>query len=502
MTATGPREGSKRLAQVRASNVANPGDGPPGSTQGKSTRVVKIGVKGLFGRFNHEIRLDSKERVTIIHGPNGYGKTTLLKMIAALARGRVGLFEHTPFSEFRVTFDDGSAWVVGRTIDREKPGVSSTAPALRFAMVDAEGRTSQVPHRRPAWPKGLLDRMDQHVPGPFVRQGDGWDDGEGQHYTPDQIVERFPILERHIPPKFRHWSLHEFPETLQVFFVETNRLSAQASREDETAFSEEPHYYRSIAGPMLSRFAGEGSGLRVQQYSADVVSRISALLARYARHSQERDRTFPERLVDFARKRSKRLPARKILEQLDELEVKRQRLIVLGILDRESGLRGLSETDVTRSRDALTIYVRDIESKLKVFDDLADRMGRLIDTINGRFKYKRLTIDRERGFRVITDSGQTIALEDLSSGEQHQLVVLYELLFCAPRGCLLLIDEPEISLHVAWQCSFLSDLISVLDVIGGYAIVATHSPTIIGERWDLTKELTGPGPAGKKRANA
>ena len=205
---------------------------------------------------------------------------------------------------------------------------------------------------------------------------------------------------------------------------------------------------------------------------------------------------FPERLVRFARDGRSALEAHEILSQMAELESKRQRLISLGLLDTETGLRGLTEEDVTREQEALTIYVGDVQEKLNVFDDMAHRIGILMDIINDRFKYKRLGIDRERGFRVISDLKEPIQLEDLSSGEQHELVVLYELLFRAPKNGLVLVDEPEISLHVAWQSRFLSDLIKILKLTDSYAIVATHSPVIIGTREDLAVKLKGPVVAG------
>ncbi len=34
-------------------------------------KIIKISVDGLFGIFNHEIPLNIKERITIIHGLNG-----------------------------------------------------------------------------------------------------------------------------------------------------------------------------------------------------------------------------------------------------------------------------------------------------------------------------------------------------------------------------------------------------------------------------------------------
>ncbi len=73
----------------------------------------------------------------------------------------------------------------------------------------------------------------------------------------------------------------------------------------------------------------------------------------------------------------------------------------------------------------------------------------------------------------------------LSSGEQHELVLFYELLFRLKPDSLVLIDEPEISLHPDWQLQFLDDLKKIIELSPFDALVATHSPLIIGERWDL-----------------
>jgi predicted ATP-binding protein involved in virulence len=82
-------------------------------------------------------------------------------------------------------------------------------------------------------------------------------------------------------------------------------------------------------------------------------------------------------------------------------------------------------------------------------------------------------------------------LYDLSSGEQHELILIYELLFKVKLNSLVLIDEPEISLHVGWQVDFLKDLQRVLRLVNIDILIATHAPSIIHERWDLTIELPG-----------
>ncbi|MCK5719976.1 MAG: AAA family ATPase, partial [Thiomargarita sp.] len=52
-----------------------------------------------------------------------------------------------------------------------------------------------------------------------------------------------------------------------------------------------------------------------------------------------------------------------------------------------------------------------------------------------------------------------------------------------------LIDEPEISLHVAWQVEFLGDMKDIINLREFDVIISTHSPQIIDDRWDLTVEL-------------
>ncbi|MBI2998953.1 MAG: AAA family ATPase, partial [Deltaproteobacteria bacterium] len=52
-------------------------------------RVTKIYVVGLFGLYTHTVKLNQEDRVTIIHGPNGVGKTALLRLVHAFFTGRL-----------------------------------------------------------------------------------------------------------------------------------------------------------------------------------------------------------------------------------------------------------------------------------------------------------------------------------------------------------------------------------------------------------------------------
>jgi ABC-type glutathione transport system ATPase component len=82
-----------------------------------------------------------------------------------------------------------------------------------------------------------------------------------------------------------------------------------------------------------------------------------------------------------------------------------------------------------------------------------------------------------------------LELAQLSSGEQHQVRIWSQLLFDVRGGSLVLIDEPEISLHVGWQKAFLQDLEKVNRVAGVDFMIATHSPQIVSNRPSVAIEL-------------
>ena len=51
----------------------------------------------LFDHFNHVISFDPDERVTVMIGPNGYGKTMILQMLDALFNQNLNNFAKDAF---------------------------------------------------------------------------------------------------------------------------------------------------------------------------------------------------------------------------------------------------------------------------------------------------------------------------------------------------------------------------------------------------------------------
>ena len=89
------------------------------------------------------------------------------------------------------------------------------------------------------------------------------------------------------------------------------------------------------------------------------------------------------------------------------------------------------------------------------------RIQLLVGSVNGKFRNKTLSVSREKGLQVTDRINRPVSLEALSSGEQHELVLWYDLLFRVDSNALVLIDEPELSLHVTWQKKFLPELLEI-----------------------------------------
>ena len=162
-------------------------------------------------------------------------------------------------------------------------------------------------------------------------------------------------------------------------------------------------------------------------------------------------------------------------------------------LDKEQQETFAADVVDETTKGVLAVYLEDTEQKLSVLDELASRIDLFKKIVNDHFVFKQMVVNKQRGFRFFsTRTEEELSLVHLSSGEQHELVLLYELLFRLEKNALILIDEPELSLHIAWQEQFLNDLQSIIALSPLDVLIATHSPQIVSDRWDLTVALKEP----------
>lgn len=449
-------------------------------------RLERFRIHGLFGLFNHNIEFRLEDRITIIHAPNGYGKTVILKMISEFFGGTLSVFRNYDYEFVELTFDDGNVIRVDQ--DRADPELFSAE-----APVPSEHRNFTVQLTRPGadplvW-NPLSDRDDEslrRVPMSVVEQyiphlrriGPGrWRDissGEVMHYA--DVMVRYPDM---FPSSMRRHTSHpewldDIRKKIHCQLIETQRL--MVSRKDSRSSSAENSLIPAV-----------------KTYSDSLALSIAKALAESATLSQSLDRTFPNRLLSHAGASREPLTEEDLRDKLTDLEQRRTRLSKVSLLSKSEDSALIPGNDFDHAtRRILTEYVIDAKKKLDVFDDLLVRIELFTHIINARFQFKTVSVDRDRGFTFSDIKGRPLNPGALSSGEQHELVLVYDLIFKTKVDTLLLIDEPEISLHIAWQKRFLSDLRKIIALSPMDVVLSTHSPQLIGSNLELTVPLHGP----------
>jgi predicted ATP-binding protein involved in virulence len=443
-------------------------------------RINKISVSQLFGVFNHVIHLNREEGITIIHGPNGFGKTVLLRMVNGFFNSRYSELRNIQFKEFRVDFDDGSILRVEKSLEKnsenqpqtklifhfKKPGFNRThqfSPSLFTESINDFKSSLHIIHRYVPNLKQIGSRSWLYLP-------------TNEQLSLEDVFQRFPdclpIDPTEVKPE-EEWLL-KLKNSLIIRFIEVQRLLSFSDIRN-SQFGDSP----------VSLIAS------VATYSQELAKNIQTKLSEYGTLCQSIDRTFPARVVN--QKVASNLTEETLRNKLSEIEEKRFRLIEAGLLDKDEEHDFQVEKGIDdRTKSILSVYIEDVEKKLRIFQEIANKIELFKRIINTRFRYKKMTIRKDKGFTFTTPEGNPLSPTNLSSGEQHELVLFYELLFKVQPNSLILIDEPEVSLHVAWQVEFLKDLQEIIKLANFDVLVATHSPDIINDRWDLTVELQGP----------
>jgi len=104
------------------------------------------------------------------------------------------------------------------------------------------------------------------------------------------------------------------------------------------------------------------------------------------------------------------------------------------------------------------------------------------------FKDTDKTIDRKSNEIQFFQNGEVLTPYQLSSGEKQMLVIMMTVLVENGEHYALLMDEPEISLHIEWQKGLLN-LIRELNP-NVQIILSTHSPALIMDGWmDIVTEV-------------
>lgn len=420
---------------------------------------MKIQFKGLFGRFDYTIEF-KKDGLTIITGPNGFGKSTILNCIYQLYKEVEGIpfFLNLDFEEVIFSISNEKELKIKKRAD--KLLVNDRVDCI----IDLKGIKRYL-IRHP-----LFYRIDENK---WVNRK------TSETITLDKIITDESLLDRYSDENFIgsgtsaspinglvRGDLKEFSKELgKVFYIREQRLvSEEFDRFDESRLKDE-----------------------IKELPKKFKILLDENSSKYSSKSNELDSSYPIRLFN----NKEAISSQEEFNQKIGLMTKKFQKLNKFDLSQIQDLRNLEFKE--EFAKALKIYFDDFEKKYKVFEDFIEQLDLFTDIINSRLNFKEIRISREDGIVVYKSNNlkknERLSLEQLSSGEKQEIILFYELIFESEKNIHLLIDEPEISLHIEWQLKFMDDLLRIAEKKKFKVTVATHSPQIINNHWDIQIDL-------------
>jgi len=305
------------------------------------------------------------------------------------------------------------------------------------------------------------------------------DDRTGRVFTSAEMERRYRVKLNLLRSR-----LEGFPEIAAIcekprpIFIDTWRLDARA---DDTGMLGD---WGRTPTPTRS---GSAAASRIRAYLENLREEIAEARRSSIRSTQSADVSFAARALAAA---NLRISESKLHDRYDRTVERYEALTRNGLAVGEAPIPFPDSTTPTVRR-ILSVFLDDWDQRLKPLMPVNEKLQTLRDILDSKLapSGKRTAISARGGLEFYSATGRRLLVSRLSSGEQHLVALFTLLLFAAKPGSLVLIDEPEISLHAAWKHAFLSDISRVADINNLQVVLATHSAGIVNGRWDLTEEL-------------
>ena len=144
----------------------------------------------------------------------------------------------------------------------------------------------------------------------------------------------------------------------------------------------------------------------------------------------------------------------------------------------QSNLRKDIDALYTKKHKFSAKEIEQIEQNVAINNE---RRERFEATINHFFADSDKVLGIEEDFIFILNNELPLPVTALSSGEKQLLLILLKVFLENEQPSLLLLDEPEISLHTYWQRELLTQIRNINPHC--QLLVVTHSGSLLGRGW-------------------
>lgn len=427
----------------------------PSSTDPAKVYITGIEVDDLFGHYSYDIPSGDQTfdpDLGILYGGNGTGKTTILKLVHHMTsggkrRGHKSYIARTPFRSIALHFSNGYELVARRKgseagsftmyLSHPQRGSRSASFIVKAGRVPTEksdesdaqdSLIAQAAEDIPLASYFLGDdrKLDSDA---FPNQGDD----EESLYIRMRMYQR-----RGLDPATAEI---EQPSQLQLAFERAQHWArTQALSGANIGAQNANSIYREVLQQLSFESDQQLSEDEEKSDSPSLYDELSRLAERSRDHSRfglttSFDHEGMSSIIEGARPERRKLMIR-----------------------------------------VLKPYVDGIRARLDAQDELHETLKVFTDTVNAFLFDKSIAFDvRGAGISVTTSSGTELAPDRLSSGERQIITLLCNILFARQHPSLVLIDEPELSLNVAWQRNLVPALLGCAEGGAIQFLLATHS---------------------------
>lgn len=446
------------------------------STYEPTPMITGFFVRRLFGLYSYENSLPNTsdergERLILIYGDNGSGKTTIVKLIYHLLspssyKGHRSFLADTKFESFGLTFSNGKSLIA----KKENP---NGLGAYQLQLLVREKVVSEVR-------VGARVRDEEFI----VDEKDV--DNEALDAFYDALFETklgcFYLSDN------REFVSDHFGESQTQDVVRTDyaelyaRITAQRRRKGEQDLDEPTRQLRqsvSRAENWIKDQTLEARSANDESVS-DIYKDLIHRLGTYGSGPKKDDGD-----VRFD-----------LIKRLDRLAISTSELSSLGManvvpIEEFKGVIDKADNEnLPLINQILTPYFDGVQARVDGLRNISKRLGTFVSMVNNFYQNKEIKVDAVHGIDILARGVEPIPVEVLSSGEKHLLMLMCNILVGTSERSLFLVDEPELSLNVKWQRKLVDAL---LDLSAGSPVqffMATHSIELLAEHQSSTLRLT------------
>ena len=452
--------------------------------------IERIKIEKLFGSIDKDMYIDTSNCVAVLSDPNGCGKTTTFKLLAFALSPSITTFNNIctiPFDTFSCYLSNGkiisftrlkeldlkekkSKSFDRRIVNEFASRVLKDAFDFCYDINDGSNNIESIGLR-----DSILNSRTERSIFPI-------DDYElDDEFFRDRADMRLALFINKI-----HEALIKYGCRTSIDFIEANRLqksyssiSASARRSAKTEHGFDNYYspnrktpepervdYLALANDEMTTNIGRW----LQEYNRRLTDAKNRLPALYIQAKEVEDKDF-----DSFKKR------------WNDYHNELKKFSDIGILDSQEAVISSDELEKAFEEKSsfLMTYLKAFEETLAPLQENYKKLKLFIDIFNTRNRITNKTIRFTPTGIEVRAGENKIDIGCLSSGEKNDFVMFYRLIFNASKKGIVLIDEPEISLHIEWQEEYLDRLIDICGMNDLQAIVATHSPNIVNSHSNL-----------------